>query len=104
MRCHSACGSAFSWGGEYRVATKASDLFVQCLENEGCEYIFGVPGEENLRGAIVIEKVVTLPEGSANPTVTSPLVDHDQLARKLGIRISICNRDTQAIFVDETEF
>ena len=30
------------------MATKASDLFVQCLENEGCEYIFGVPGEENL--------------------------------------------------------
>ncbi len=28
--------------------TKASDLFVQCLEREGCEYIFGVPGEENL--------------------------------------------------------
>src|SRR5688500_18692904 len=26
---------------------KASDLFVRCLENEGCEYIFGVPGEEN---------------------------------------------------------
>ena len=26
---------------------KASDLFVQCLENEGIEYIFGVPGEEN---------------------------------------------------------
>lgn len=27
---------------------KASDLFVKCLENEGVEYIFGVPGEENL--------------------------------------------------------
>jgi len=27
---------------------KASDLFIQCLEEEGCEYIFGVPGEENL--------------------------------------------------------
>ena len=26
---------------------KASDLFVQCLENEGIEYIFGVTGEEN---------------------------------------------------------
>jgi acetolactate synthase-1/2/3 large subunit len=25
---------------------KASDLFVKCLENEGVEYIFGVPGEE----------------------------------------------------------
>ncbi len=27
---------------------KASDLFIECLEDEGCEYIFGVPGEENL--------------------------------------------------------
>ena len=26
---------------------KASDLFVRCLEEEGIEYIFGVPGEEN---------------------------------------------------------
>ena len=28
--------------------TKASDLFVQCLEEEGVEHVFGVPGEENL--------------------------------------------------------
>ena len=27
---------------------KASDLFVRCLEEEGVEYIFGVPGEENV--------------------------------------------------------
>ncbi|MEX0281891.1 MAG: acetolactate synthase large subunit [Arenibacterium sp.] len=27
---------------------KASDLFVQCLEAEGVEFIFAVPGEENL--------------------------------------------------------
>jgi len=27
---------------------KASDLFVKSLENEGVEYIFGIPGEENL--------------------------------------------------------
>lgn len=27
---------------------KASDLFVKCLEEEGVEYVFGVPGEENL--------------------------------------------------------
>ena len=26
----------------------ASELFVKSLENEGIEYIFGVPGEENL--------------------------------------------------------
>lgn len=27
---------------------KASDLLVECLESEGVEYVFGVPGEENL--------------------------------------------------------
>jgi len=27
---------------------KTSDLLVQCLENEGVEYVFGIPGEENL--------------------------------------------------------
>ncbi len=27
---------------------KAAELFVRCLENEGVEYIFGLPGEENV--------------------------------------------------------
>jgi len=30
------------------IYIKASDLFVKALENEGVEYIFGIPGEENL--------------------------------------------------------
>ena len=30
------------------MSAKASDLFIECLEQEGVEYIFGVPGEENL--------------------------------------------------------
>ncbi len=28
--------------------TTAAQLLVRCLENEGVEYIFGIPGEENL--------------------------------------------------------
>ena len=28
------------------IMTKASDLFVKCLEAEDVEYIFGLPGEE----------------------------------------------------------
>jgi acetolactate synthase-1/2/3 large subunit len=27
---------------------KAAELFVRCLENEGVQYLFGLPGEENL--------------------------------------------------------
>ena len=30
------------------MGAKASDLFIECLEDEGVEFIFGVPGEENL--------------------------------------------------------
>ena len=35
---------------------KASDLLVRCLETEGIEYIFGVPGEENADFMISLEK------------------------------------------------
>lgn len=31
-----------------RMVMKASELFIRCLENEGVEYIFGIPGEENI--------------------------------------------------------
>ncbi len=33
--------------GGWRQAVKATDLFVKCLEAEGNEYVFGIPGEEN---------------------------------------------------------
>lgn len=50
---------------------KASDLFVQALEAEGVEYIFGIPGEENLdmleslRQSSKIELILTRHEQAA---------------------------------------
>ena len=50
---------------------KASDLFVKCLEAEGIEYVFGVPGEENadfmmsLEGSDSIRFVLTRHEQGA---------------------------------------
>ena len=49
--------------------TKASDLFIQCLEQEGVEYIFGVPGEENLD---------MLDSLSRSPTIKLILTRHEQ--------------------------
>ncbi len=40
----------------YTAGMKASDLFVRCLETEGVEYIFGVPGEENADFMMSLEK------------------------------------------------
>ena len=44
----SSIGPRSSFGYVVGVIMKASDLFIQALENEGVEYIFGIPGEENL--------------------------------------------------------
>lgn len=34
---------------------KAAELFVRCLENEGVEYVFGLPGEENAHFMLALE-------------------------------------------------
>ncbi len=47
---------------------KASDLFVKALEHEGVEYIFGVPGEENL----------DLVESLRNSSIKLILTRHEQ--------------------------
>src|SRR3954453_22627195 len=47
---------------------KASDVFVECLENEGVRYVFGIPGEETL----------DLNESLANSSVAFVPVRHEQ--------------------------
>jgi acetolactate synthase-1/2/3 large subunit len=49
---------------------KASDLFVKALESEGVEYIFGIPGEENL----------DLLESIRNSSIKFVLTRHEQAA------------------------
>ncbi len=49
---------------------KASDLFVKCLEEEGVEFIYGVPGEENL----------DMLESMRNSNVKLVLTRHEQAA------------------------
>ena len=55
---------------ETNRAIKASDLFVKCLEEEGVEWIFGVPGEENL----------DFLESLRNSTIKLVVTRHEQAA------------------------
>jgi len=48
----------------------ASDLFVKALENEGVEYVFGVPGEENLNFV----------ESLRNSSIKLVVTRHEQVA------------------------
>ena len=41
-----------------RGVMNTAELLVQCLENEGVEYIFGLPGEENSSAFTGIKAVI----------------------------------------------
>ena len=69
---------------------KASDLFVKALENEGVEYIFGIPGEENLdlleslRESKQIKLVLTRHEQAAGFMAAT----YGRLTGKVGVCLS----------------
>lgn len=69
---------------------KASDLFVKALENEGVEYIFGIPGEENLdlleslRKSKQIKLILTRHEQGAGFMAAT----YGRLTGKVGVCIS----------------
>ncbi len=69
---------------------KASDLFVKCLEEEAVEYIFGIPGEENIdllesiRKSKKIKLIVTRHEQAA----TFMAATYGRLTGKAGVAIS----------------
>jgi acetolactate synthase-1/2/3 large subunit len=50
------------------MTRRASDVFVECLENEGVEYVFGIPGEET----------IDLNESLDNSAITFVPVRHEQ--------------------------
>ena len=69
---------------------KASDLFIKALENEGVEYIFGLPGEENLdfleslRKSNIIKLVLTRHEQGAGFMAAT----YGRLTGKAGVCLS----------------
>lgn len=69
---------------------KASDLLVRALENEGVEYIFGIPGEENLdflnslKGSKTIKLVLTRHEQAAGFMAAT----YGRLTGKMGVCLS----------------
>ena len=69
---------------------KAADVVVQCLETEGVEYVFGIPGEENLdlleslRRSKQIQLVLTRHEQSAGFMAAT----YGRLTGKTGVSLS----------------
>lgn len=62
------------------------------------------PSDHGLAGAIILEKLVPTPPGSATPFVVSQLVASDSIGAKLQIRLSICDKGGDGLKVGEFEF
>ena len=69
---------------------KASDLFVQCLEEEGVEYVFGIPGEENidLLESIRQSKKITFIVTRHEQAATFMAATYGRLTGKTGVALS----------------
>ena len=53
---------------------KGAEFFVRCLENEGVEYLFGLPGEENIAGATMDDAEPLKVQAAQAPEAPASLV------------------------------
>jgi len=98
---------AGTWGACFQYL-KTQSLFKDMVNpffNEPPNFIAACnPDDESLMGAIVLEKMVTTPPGSAVPVINSQLVDADPIDQKMQLRVSICDKGSYAIKIAEFEF
>lgn len=62
------------------------------------------PTDHTLVGAIVLENLIPTPPGSPTPFVAGPLLDTEPIDRKLQVRVTICDKDSNPIKIGEAEF
>ena len=60
--------------------------------------------DRTLAGMVALDKVTTLPPGSAVPIVVAPLAPDDSIAQKITVRVTVCGPDAGPIRVGEIEF
>lgn len=60
--------------------------------------------DRSLTGAIVLENLKATPPGSAVPYVAVPLADTDPINDKVQIRVTICDKGSDAVKIGEIEF
>jgi hypothetical protein len=62
------------------------------------------PNDRSLRGALVMDKLVATPPGSAVPVVASPLEEGESIEKKLQIRVTVCDKFSSPIVIGEFQF
>jgi len=96
-----------TWGACFQHIMTSTDIknLVNPFFNEPPNFIAACnPEDATLMGAIVLEKMVATPAGSAVPVINSQLVGTDPIDQKMQLRISVCDKGSYAIKIAEFEF
>jgi hypothetical protein len=96
-----------TWGAcfQYLMTQTAFKDMVNPFFNEPPKFIPACnPDDDTLMGAMVLEKMVATPPGSAVPVINSQLVDTDPIDQKMQLRVSVCDKGSYAIKIAEFEF
>ncbi len=96
-----------TWGAcfHYMLAETKFKELVNPFFNEPPQFIAACnPDDESLMGAIVLEKMITTPPGSAVPVINSQLIETDPIDQKMQLRVSVCDKGSYAIKIAEFEF
>ena len=62
------------------------------------------PSDRSLVGGLLLEDLAPTPPGSPVPFVASQLVDEDPIEKKIQVRITICDKGSDAVKIGEVEF
>jgi len=62
------------------------------------------PSDRSLDGGLLLEDLAPTPPGSPVPFVASQLVDEDPIEKKIQVRITICDKGSDAVKIGEVEF
>lgn len=63
-----------------------------------------VPSDRSLVGGLLLEDLAPTPPGSPVPFVASQLIDEDPIDKKIQVRITICDKGSDAVKIGEVEF
>jgi len=96
-----------TWGACFNYLMTSTDFkdMINPFFNEPPKFIAACsPDDDSLMGAIVLEKMVATPPGSAVPVINSQLMDSDPIDQKMQLRVSVCDKGSYAIKIAEFEF
>ena len=96
-----------TWGACVKYLMSETELkdLVNPFTGQAPQFVAGCnPSDRSLVGGLLLEDLAPTPPGSPVPFVASQLVDEDPIDKKIQVRITICDKGSDAVKIGEVEF